>query len=166
MSALGLGSGPRCFIRGCLHSTCTPVLFVLLSLRFLPGFFFIFYFYFFFLNFLPAQGFFCGRWVLVAPFRAKWPYSWLFDFFFIPCWLGGLGCTGGWAGGLGGRLGCFQVYQLGFVLGVLLGRWTQQFKGNHIVPGPRSSRSTLRGWAHRQDRQIITTIRKRIKKEG
>ena len=43
MAALGLGSGPRCFIRGCLRSTCAPVLFVLLSLRFLPGFFDLFF---------------------------------------------------------------------------------------------------------------------------
>ena len=55
-ATLGLGSGPRCFIRGCLRCTRALVLFVLLSLRFLPGFFILF-FYFFFLNFHPAPGF-------------------------------------------------------------------------------------------------------------
>ena len=66
MSALGLGSGPRRFIRGRLRSTCAPVLVVLLSLRFLPVFFFNFFF-----ELSPGPGIFCGRWALVAPFRAK-----------------------------------------------------------------------------------------------
>ena len=43
MAALGLFSSLGGFIRGCMHYTCTPVLFVLLSLRFLPGFFDLFF---------------------------------------------------------------------------------------------------------------------------
>ena len=48
MTGLGLVVALRCFIRGCLHSTCTPVLIALLSLRFLPAVF-LFYLIFFWL---------------------------------------------------------------------------------------------------------------------